>query len=828
MKVRLTILHTLLALSLVGVACSAFWQSGVTVVIGLSFSAFIFSGFIFMSWMKYISKLAVQSGSAIDNTSAARLGFRNLDIIQSNHEKVKKRFHDSAAMIANLSQEDESVFTDEKDSISLAIQKIRTEMRTLKEQEGRRLWITQGLARFGEILRKKSELKEYSHQIISNLVKYVQANQGGLFIEYTSELDGRYLELIACYAYEKRKHEAKRISEGQGVLGQCMLEKDFVFLTDVPHNYTRITSGLGDATPRNIVVAPLIFNEVFYGAIELALFEVMKPHEVTFLKEVCENIAAEIASLKNISHTRELLDESNQLTQELKVREEEMKHNLEELAATQEEMANKQTQLTGVLSAINTTLATAEFDTQGSIIGYNSITENIFGFASHEMNQKDFRLITGDRNEVSFEEILSGKINGGDFYTKCANGKTVWLSTTFTVVRNSFGNALKVLCLAHDITESKNASLDFKYKLEAISRSNSVLELDINGQVISANANFLELTNYKEVDVQGKSHRLFVSATNPETPLYIACWNKITSGESVSGEFPFQSSSGKTVWMRGVYNPILDMNGLPVKIVLYASDITEEKRLEQVAQRKQKELNNYLAGINNTIASAEFEPDGTFRSGNEIFLRVLGYQAEDIADKSTPFFMGTDHSTIMMWENLRLGKFFSGEFRMKDKNGRELWLTGTFNPVMIDSDVPQKIVMFAQFITQEKEKLHDLHLMVQALKSTLPVLELNDQLACKTANDKFLKLFGLSRVDFKAKSVFDFIDPSYHDVWNKLLNEILSQEFVTLNLPLKMKAQTHYYEVSISVNRSLAGKTSRIVMLMVREVEEIIPVMAVV
>src|SRR6185369_4119309 len=101
------------------------------------------------------------------------------------------------------------------------------------------------------------------------------------------------------YAYDSN-HVKGKVEEGQGLLGQCMLEKDFVFLKDVPKDYARITSGLGHATPRNIVIAPLIERDIFYGAIELGLFNNMQPHQVEFLKKVCENIAAEIAALRSL------------------------------------------------------------------------------------------------------------------------------------------------------------------------------------------------------------------------------------------------------------------------------------------------------------------------------------------------------------------------------------------------------------------------------------------------------------------------------------------------------------------------------------------------
>ncbi len=956
MKQKLLVLHLLFLIATLAIIVFAITEGGNLTILILAASALVFVFLIFSSWMKYLAELVTQSGQALSekHKSSSPWSFNNFTLLNRNHEQVIKKLKVSADSIANLARTENTLATDEllmNDPIGDALQKIRFEMQKLKEEEDKHTWVSQGLARFSEILRNKGEVKEYSYQIISNLVKYIHANQGGLYIEYNTEKQERYLELAACYAYDKRKHVEGKIAEGQGLLGQCMLEKDFVFLTDVPKDYVKITSGLGEATPRNIVVAPLIFNETFFGAIELALFKVMKPHELEFLKKVCENIASEIASLKNIQQTQVMLNESNQLTLELQTREEEMKQNLEELAATQEEMARKQSELSGILNAIDSTLATAEFDTQGKLIKYNSIMEDIFGFNRVQFCTKDITLIIGKESDASFIQILHGKVKGGDFFTRCCNGESVWLSATFTVVHDPQGEPVKVLSLFQNITEkkkqekeferlslvadntdnsviitdaggiteyvnegftkmtgysadeiigrkpgdllqgedtdaetvlrirekiearqpiyeeilnynkkgeaywvsiainpvfnkkgelenfisiqanitaTKNASLDFRYKLEAISRSNAIIEFDNTGNILDANDNFLKLTEYSLDEIKGKHHRIFMHEGEAEKTTYQEFWKKLGRGEFISDEFERKTKRGKSIWLKGIYNPIFDMNGKTRKIVKFAVDISGEKRLQRLTQKKQKELNSYLDSINNTVASAEFEPNGKFKGANEIFLRVMGYKQDEIVGQPFDFFMGDDPAVIMMWENLRLGKFFSGEFKMKDKTGKDLWLTGTFNPIVVDGNTPQKIMMLAQFTTQEKEKFNDLNTLVHALKSTLPVLEMNEQFVCKTANEKFFKLFGISRLDLRSKSILDFIDPYYHGTWKKRQGEILTQEFISLKLPIKKSDHTASYEVSISVARSLDGHVSRVILLLVKEVEERVPVLAVV
>jgi PAS domain S-box-containing protein len=954
MKTKLIWFHIAFLLALSGIVTLSLTGGDRWIIISLGAIALIVGYSIFYNWMKLIASLATQSGRLHKSQSEnySTWNWNNLEIIQKNQELVEKKFKVSTELIANLTKEESLGTSDDliaNDPIGQALQKIRVEMKGLKEEENQRTWINQGLARFSDILRNKNEIKEYSYQIVSNLVKYMGANQGGLFVEY-SDVGERHLQLTACYAYERRKYNESKILEGQGLLGQCMLEKDLIYMTDVPKDYVRITSGLGEATPRCVVVIPLIENEIFYGAIEMASFQVYKPFQLEFLKKVCESIASEIASIKNIQNTQRLLSESNQLTNELQSREEEMRQNLEELSATQEEMARKQAELSGIINAIDSTLATAEFNVQGKIIKYNSAMEEIFGFTNSELCEKDVNMILGQQSDVSFSQILDGRVKGGDFYARCCNKNTVCISTTFTVIHNPGGEVVKVLCLLQNITDkkkqekeferlslvadntdnsviitdangiteyvndgftkmtgyleseiigkkpgpllqgvdtdmdtvqrireklvaqvpiyeeilnytkkgeaywvsiainpvfdktgqlekfisiqanitqTKNAALDFRYKLEAIGRSNAIIEFDTRGTILEANDNFLRLTEYANEEVKGKHHRIFMLPGEAEKPEYKLFWERLSCGEFISDEFNRVTKSGRKIWLRGIYNPIFDMHGKPEKIVKFAVDITEEKRLKLVADRKQRELNSYLDGINNTIASVEFDPKGTFLGANEIFLKVMHYTEAELEGKRFEFFMGDDHTVIMMWENLRLGKFFSGEFRMKDKNGKELWLTGTFNPIKIEGDAPQKVMMFAQFTTQEKEKLNDLNGMVQIFKSALPVVEFTENFDCRTANEKFLKLFGLSRLNLKSKSILDFIDPYYHAAWRKRQCGVLGDEFAVIKLPIKLEKHTATYEVNIAATRNLDGNVSRVVMLLVREVEESVPVLAV-
>ncbi|HEY8938396.1 MAG TPA: PAS domain S-box protein [Cyclobacteriaceae bacterium] len=921
------------------------------VVSYLILATVVFSVFILNHWLAFVKKLVLKSNLTLNKKEAAKTkwSFANLENLEKNQDQVLNKINNSVKYITNLAHPEKStngfVF-DADDPIGKALLNITSEMQKVKEDDAARTWITQGLVRFSEILHHKSDIKEYSYNIISNLVKYIKANQGVLFIEYQDETNERFLEPKACYAYDNLKILENKIYEGQGMVGQCMLEKDFIIVNDVPETYAKITSGLGEAPPRSIVVAPLIFNEVFCGVIEIASFEILKPHHLEFLKAVCEDIASEIVSLKTMEHTKGLLEESNSLTHELQSREEEMKHNLEELAATQEEMSQKQTELAGILNAIDATLATAELDIMGGIIRHNSILEEFTGYNTQELSKKDYTLITGAANiDVSWGKILNGTHKSGDFKTRSKNGEALWLSVTFTPIYDGNNHVEKLLCMIQnitqkkikekeferlslvadntdnsviitdnlglieyvnygftkmtgyepsevigkkpgtilqgpltdkrtvqklreqlaagvpiyeeilnynkrnktywvslainpvkdkhgitqklisiqsDITQTKLKAMDFHQKMEALSRSNAIAEFDKNGILLDINENYLELLNYSREELIRKPYAVLSQSENT----FHKILDTIDEHGLQSGVFSRYDKNGNRHYMKLIDYPVLNLHGEIEKIIEFGQDVSNEKRLEKEAERREAELKSYLIGVNNTIASAEFGTDGRFKNANEIFTKVMGYTNEELEGKFFEYMMGDEPNIVMMWENLRLGKFFSGEFKMKNKAGKELWLTGTFNPMVIEGNKPEKIMMFAQFTTQEKEKLNDLNAMVQALKSTIPVLEFNPDFVCKTANDKALRFFGLSRLDLRSKNILDFLAPDYHEAWNKNKEKIITSDFTNFLLPFVGEADVKNYEVSITVTRNLDGNIGKIIFLLVKEVQDRVPALA--
>ncbi len=223
---------------------------------------------------------------------------------------------------------------------------MRVEMEKVKTADEVRIWATEGLSKFSNIVRvHQHNISELGNNIISDLVKYMKANQGGLFILNADNESDKYLELLSCYAYDSKKYNDKRIEIGQGLVGQTFKEKTTLHLTEIPDNYMQITSGLGEATPRNLLIIPLRVNEHIEGVLEIASFNKFTKYEVEFLEKLGEIIASGIMMLNTNDRTKALLENSQAQEEEMRAQEEEMRQNMEELQATQEEMSRQKSEL---------------------------------------------------------------------------------------------------------------------------------------------------------------------------------------------------------------------------------------------------------------------------------------------------------------------------------------------------------------------------------------------------------------------------------------------------------------------------------------------------
>ncbi|AYB32581.1 GAF domain-containing protein [Chryseolinea soli] len=219
--------------------------------------------------------------------------------------------------------------------IAASLVSMRNNLQVAYAAEAQRTWASQGMAELGELLRRQQDSSMLYDSVLSFIVKYLSANQGVLYI--SDEQQGA-LDLVAAYAYGRKKHMKSTVNAGEGLAGQVLLEKNLMLLKEIPNDYIKITSGLGEALPRVLVISPLVTNDEVYGVLEIASFKDFDQHQVEFITKISEELAVIVKTTRVNVRTQELLRESQQQAEEMKAQEEEMRQNVEELQATQEGM----------------------------------------------------------------------------------------------------------------------------------------------------------------------------------------------------------------------------------------------------------------------------------------------------------------------------------------------------------------------------------------------------------------------------------------------------------------------------------------------------------
>jgi CHASE3 domain sensor protein len=240
-----------------------------------------------------------------------------------------------------------------KHNISGELLIMRDEMKKKREASLREQWVSEGLNKVAEIIRDhQTDFGVLCEKTVAFIVKYLKAQQGGLFVLKDEDESDPHIALVSCYAFDKKKFVERRIEIGEGVLGQIFLEGEPVYLKDVPKDYVKITSGLGEATPRCVTIYPLKHNETVVALIEIASFTPYDQYALEFLASCCKSIAASIMAIQSTQKTKILLEKSQMQAEQMRAQEEEMRQNMEELEATQEEMKRREADLRAHLSKV--------------------------------------------------------------------------------------------------------------------------------------------------------------------------------------------------------------------------------------------------------------------------------------------------------------------------------------------------------------------------------------------------------------------------------------------------------------------------------------------
>jgi putative methionine-R-sulfoxide reductase with GAF domain len=305
--------------------------------------------------------------------------YTDLNVIKDKILSTNLFFLEIREFIGNLvnGKLDDNRFSLRGDILSVELENLRLELISNKSEINKREaetrqrdWINSGLSKFNEILRLYSgNLQELSSELITSLVKYISAIQGGIFI--TNDENTEELDLFASFAFNRKKYLDKKIKFGDGLVGTAVTEKRTIYLTELPPDYLEISSGLGDTKPLALLIVPLLRDNQVFGVLEISSFNLFSAAQIEFVEKVADLTALTINTEKINHRTVRLLGESQRKSDELATQEEEMRQNLEELRATQEESKRREAELLNIIDAIENKLMQIIFSPDKRILSVN-------------------------------------------------------------------------------------------------------------------------------------------------------------------------------------------------------------------------------------------------------------------------------------------------------------------------------------------------------------------------------------------------------------------------------------------------------------------------
>lgn len=442
-----------------------------------------------------------------------------------------------------------------------------------------------------------------------------------------------------------------------------------------------------------------------------------------------------------------------------------------------EEQENAQNESKAMIDALSRSQAMIEFELDGTIKNTNDNFLSAMGYRLDEVQGKHHRMfVTPDyASSVEYRNfwktLESGEFHLGLFLRQKKNGDKIWIRATYNPLIDENGDLYGVMKMAADVTEQQNELAAYRGKLAAIDRSQAVIEFKTDGTILTADENFLNAVGYSLPEIQGQHHKIFCDPTYARTQEYASFWTDLAKGEFKTGEYKRFGKDNAEIWISASYNPVVDAEGQTVKIVKFATDITDQKN-------KNLDYEGKIEAISRAQAMIEFQPDGTIVDANDNFLNALGYSIDEIKGRHHRIFCEVEYGQSsdykLFWEKLARGEYQVDEFKRLAKNGNEVWISASYNPIFDDSGKVVKVVKFATDVTERKLKNADYHGQISAIGKLYATIEFNLDGSVIDANKNFLDFMGYQLDEIKGRHHRTFVDSEfansieYREFWDRL------------------------------------------------------------
>ncbi|MBT1701897.1 PAS domain-containing protein [Chryseosolibacter indicus] len=524
--------------------------------------------------------------------------------------------------------------------LAASLESMRNRLKKISMDEEERNWVREGLAQFVEILRaKNNNTNELADSIISNLVKYMNANQGALYIVNDDTAD-IFIERVACYAYSRKKFQDQKIALGEGSIGQVVLEKETIYMTNIPSNFIKITSGLGEALPKHLLIVPLKLEDNVLGVVELASFANILPYQIRFIERLGESIASSLSTVKTTQRTNALLKESQYHAEQLRSQEEEMRQNMEELSATQEEMQRilkevegKEAYVKHLLDVSTDSIYTV--DKSYRLVSWNkTFARSLEQFGMRlEKGSSTLDWYKGDERTKQlelYERALKGE-NINFTAESEINGSKYYFHSIYASLTNHQGEIYEVAVFSRNVTDAVEAGQqterllnesqqkaeelkaqeeELRQNMEELSATqdemqrvltevqnreafmtdlmnatnDSIITIDKDYKIISCNKATVEMYSKFGMEV-GKGFNIFDLFTQEQREVYKAYYDRsLKKGETfeVTERYSFKD---REQYFAVTYSPLRDEQGAIIGAAIFGKDISETVAAKNNAEK---------------------------------------------------------------------------------------------------------------------------------------------------------------------------------------------------------------------------------------------------